>query len=434
MWRSLRAIAVVYLALLSGFGFGAYIMHAKTWPYPLVLEISEFLEGHPEEVLGLVDKLWNDLDLKPLRQIVVHPGDPHRRYSEVDLPRANERRDAPLLYLSPRAEKGYRVIFGPFDFADYMHGAILLDSAGKIVHTWRATEQQLAWNSRPDTNIFPHGLDVRPDGSLVVGFDEGASIQRIDACGRMLWAIKSEQTHSISPEGKDYIWAWRGHLLSKLEVETGKLVRSFSLDDIGRANPDIDILGLRQYDQSDSFEWMPDHYHPNDIEPLPPDLAGSFPQFAVGDLLVSLRSINLIFVVDPDSLKVKWWRMGPWRRQHDPDWQQDGRITVYDNNMHRSPSRIVAISPQTFQTEILANGTDLDFYSWNRGKHQITPGGNLLITIPNQGRVIELDRNGEIVLEFLNSFDHGSNENLLVSEALYLPEDFFEFEEFPSCD
>ena len=57
MWRSLRAIAVVYLALLSGFGFGAYIMHAKTWPYPLVLEISEFLEGHPEEVLGLVDKL-----------------------------------------------------------------------------------------------------------------------------------------------------------------------------------------------------------------------------------------------------------------------------------------------------------------------------------------------------------------------------------------
>ena len=140
------------------------------------------------------------------------------------------------------------------------------------------------------------------------------------------------------------------------------------------------------------------------------------------------------FVVDPDSLKVKWWRMGPWRRQHDPDWQQDGRITVYDNNMHRSPSRIVAISPQTFRTEILANGTDLDFYSWNRGQHQITPGGNLLITIPNQGRVIELDQDGEIVLEFLNSFDQGSNENLLVSEALYLPEDFFEFEEFPSCD
>ena len=35
MWRSIRAIAVVYLALLSGIGFGAYIMHAKTWPYPL---------------------------------------------------------------------------------------------------------------------------------------------------------------------------------------------------------------------------------------------------------------------------------------------------------------------------------------------------------------------------------------------------------------
>ena len=433
--RSIRAIAVVYLALVTGFVLGAYVMHGKnTWPYPLVLEILQFVEGHPEEVLGLFDKAWNDLDLKPMRQIVVHPQASERAYRRVDLQGANDRRDAPLLYISPEAERGYRLIFGPFDFADHLHGAILLDGAGEVVHTWRVTEQQLAWDSRPDTNKFPHGLTVRPDGSLLIGFDAGASIQRIDACGRMLWAIKSEQSHSIAPDGEDHVWAWRGHLLSKIEVETGALARSFSLDDIWRANPDIDILALRQYDFADRFEWMPDRYHPNDIEPLPAALADRFPQFAIGDLLVSLRSINLIFVVDPDSLKVKWWRMGPWRRQHDPDWQPDGRITVYDNNMHRNTSRIVAISPQTFETEVLADGAAIDFYSWNRGKHQILPGGHLLITVPGQGRVIELDQDGETVMEFVNLYDQDSNENLVVSEAVYLPEGFFEFEEFPICD
>lgn len=434
MLKSLRAIAVVYLALISGFGFGAYIMHAKAWPYPLVLEIAQYLEGHPEEVVGFFDQLWNDLDLEPRRHLVVNPRDSGRDYRPVDLPGANERRDAPLLYLSPQAEKGYRVILAPFDFADHLHGAILLDAAGEVVHSWPATERQLAWDSPPDTNKFPHGLQVRPDGSLVLSFDGGASIQRIDACGRMLWAIRSEQSHSIAPDGDDYVWAWRGHLLSKLAVETGEIVRTIALDEIWAANPGIDILGLRQYDWAEHFEWMPDRYHPNDIEPLPAALADSFPQFAVGDLLVSLRSINLIFVVDPDSLQVKWWRIGPWRRQHDPDWQPDGRISVYDNNMHRDSSRIVAIAPRTFETEVLVNGTTLDFYSWNRGKHQVTAGGHMLITIPGQGRIIELGRNGETVMEFINLYDGDSSENLVVSEAVFLPEDFFEIEEFPNCD
>ena len=130
----------------------------------------------------------------------------------------------------------------------------------------------------------------------------------------------------------------------------------------------------------------------------------SFPQFSAGDLLVSLRSINLVFVLDPESLKVKWWRIGPWRRQHDPDWQDGGVITVFDNNMHRRPSRIVSISPQSYETESIADGTEFDFYTGIRGKHQVLPNGGVLITIPQQGHVVELDRDGNVVFEFLNVF------------------------------
>ena len=51
--------------------------------------------------------------------------------------------------------------------------------------------------------------------------------------------------------------------------------------------------------------------------------------------MISLRNYNLLFVVDPDTWKVKWYQIGPWRRQHDPEFNGDGTITVFNNNTYR---------------------------------------------------------------------------------------------------
>ena len=71
-----------------------------------------------------------------------------------------------------------------------------------------------------------------------------------------------------------------------------------------------------------------------------------------GDLLVSLRTPSLVFVVDPTSLEVKWTASTPFLHQHDPDFVGDGWIGVFDNNQDPTPrgtmlggSRIVALSP-----------------------------------------------------------------------------------------
>jgi len=48
---------------------------------------------------------------------------------------------------------------------------------------------------------------------------------------------------------------------------------------------------------------------------------------------------------------VKWWRTGPFLRQHDPDFLPNGHILVFDNRLggrdHRfGESRIVEIDPK----------------------------------------------------------------------------------------
>jgi hypothetical protein len=146
---------------------------------------------------------------------------------------------------------------------------------------------------------------------------------------------------------------------------------------------------------------------------------------------VSLRSINLVLVIDPQSLGIRWWSQGVVRRQHDPDWNDRGTITVYDNNMHREHSRIQELVPGQIEANILLAGEDHDFYSWRRGKHDQTPGGGLLITSTEQGRVFETNARGEVVFEFVNRYSE-NDKVLPVSEARFLPPDYFT--ELPECE
>lgn len=57
-------------------------------------------------------------------------------------------------------------------------------------------------------------------------------------------------------------------------------------------------------------------------------MAAAFPEFAAGNLPISLREPNLVTVIAPNTGLVKWWQNGPWIKQHDPDFESDGTISV----------------------------------------------------------------------------------------------------------
>lgn len=405
------------------------------------------------------------MGMKPRRQIVNFKKSPTRQYREIKVPDTKSRRGPALVYEQPgRQMPGYRFFTGAFDFNNYLHGGILLNEKNEIVHYWTADDsailqkikaankeakaaangaEYVVRKAKSERNKNPHGSEILRDGSVVYNDgDPGDAIQRISWCGKPVWTTLGAFSHVVQvDEDQNTLWsldqdAGRGGM-SQLDLSTGGRLRSITAQQQIDANPDIDIFEIRRDILKN--KWLKEPLHPNDVEPLPAHMAPMFPEFSTGDLLISLRSLNLVYVLDPETLKVKWWRSGQYRRQHDPDWQPNGTITVYDNNMERLHdaegqmfSRILRINPTSFVSTIAYNGSEDRFYSKIRGKHQLLPNGNILITSPMQGRVLEVTSEGETVFEFLNYYN--GDQNMVISKAIWLPTDFFDFNEVPKCD
>jgi hypothetical protein len=65
------------------------------------------------------------------------------------------------------------------------------------------------------------------------------------------------------------------------------------------------------------------------------------------------------------------------------------------------------------------------------GKHQYLPNDNILIVIPDEGRIVEVTKRGEKVLEFNNVLSDTEKFNAHVENGLWLPENFFK--QIPGC-
>lgn len=419
-------------------------------PYATYKKLKAYAIGDSSETTTLMEKIKNDLNIKPYRQLVSYTQNSDlSQYKEITNLSLKPRRENPKILLKDNALPGYRLIYGVFDFADHLHGAILLGEKGNVVHTWKITQNGDSKAAQSDTNIFPHGLEIAHDGSIITAFGGGSTLTKYDYCGNIIWRIYGLFHHAISFGDDNKIWVLGNVKNNKntnlellysnvLEVDykTGQVLKNFSIEQIMKANPEIDIFGVLQVDNPDNSEWVGEnskvYWHPNDVEPLPAKWADKYPNFLTGDLLISLRSPDLIFVIDPNTLKVKWWRQGLTRRQHDPDWNEFGTITILNNNMHRQYSNIVEINPATYEYNTPVKGEEFNFYTWIRGKQQILPDRSFLITSTQQGRVFEVNKNNKITFEFLNTYDSKLGENLALSEAKFLPLDFFT--NLPSCD
>ena len=183
--------------------------------------------------------------------------------------------------------------------------------------------------------------------------------------------------------------------------------------------------------------------HANKLGELRPEVAGAFPMFKAGDLLISDKFVNSLSVLDGRTGKLKWYQVGPYLQQHDPEFRADGKITVFNNNgfdtawrHYGSPaethlSNIMAVDPATGETEVIyGDAPGQQFFHIIRGAHDNLPGGGMIITEFEGGRVIEVDAEGETVWEFVNAFD--AEHVAEITGARLLPQSYFTVEDW-SC-
>jgi hypothetical protein len=409
----LHFVSFLVSSVILAYGAGAATVHFQLFPYP------ELWRSYTE-VKDFIQHWKNDLGIEPTRYLVAG-------------------RDAAGGEAVPqrgRAVRGLRVVAGYFHDRAAATGAILLDEHETELHFWPIDYHRIAASIEEAfphaRHNFLHGFEVLPDGSIVVSFDGGGVLARLDACGQVLWALPGGYHHAISREGDGTLWAVGGpgsdlyaNSISQIDPDAGTLLRTIDFDDSLLARMGKGVFFIRRLEEAPEPEWLPDPLHLNDVEVLEESMADAFPLFEAGDIMLSLRNLNLIVVADAKDLRVKWWQHGPWHRQHDPDFLANGRISVFGNNMNGDASRIIEIDPVTRKTQVVFEGSpQLPFYTWRRGNHQRLDNGNILITEAEVGRVFEVDRSGSLVWEYQNRFDQ--ERNLLVSAAIWVPPDFFE--------
>ncbi len=334
------------------------------------------------------------------------------------------------------ASPGITLVTGYFDGGN---GIRLIDLDGRTLNEWRISynavfpESPHLADQPHDWDTQLHGAMLLPDGDVVFTF-QYAGLVRMDRCGRVKWALPRQTHHLFALDGDGNFWV-PGRIQREEAIERypdipvpfqEEYVLEVSPD--GRVLREISILGTLFDSKAEGLlfpsgthepglvvPFSGDFTHLNDVEVLSPELAPEFPMFEPGDLLLSLRNLDLLMVVRPSTGRIVWSRTGPYLRQHDPDFLPSGRIAVFDNRRDdhdgrvRGGSRILSLEPSTGRIETqYGAGAGQFFYTNTMGEKQQLPNGDLLISESNRGRAFEVDAQGTVVWSYVNRWKDGS--------------------------
>ena len=407
--RSYWVTSLCALAFACGIAVGVY----KIFPYVLLQQIgftARELIRYPRHTFRLVPEKFLAVSPPPGQGVTRH--DPRRAY------------------------EGMTLIAGFFD--DSL-GVRLIDMNGDVLNHWPVSYNGI-WPESPHLDVQPHDWDTElhgawlmPDGDVVFTFQYGGLV-RMDQCGRVRWKLPRQTHHVFTVNADGTLWVPDRRRREEAVNQYPKVPAPFEEDYVVKVSPEgqvlaeISILDLifksrleglvfanGAHDSEMVVPLSGDFTHLNDVDVLSPELAPAFPPFETGDLLVSLRNLNLLMVIDPDTESVKWTRTGPFLRQHDPDFLPNGRIAVFDNrrdgsgNKSFGGSRILSIDPGVGRESTLYGARpDQFFYTDTMGDHQPLKNGNLLISESQKGHAFEIAPDGKVVWSWVNRWKEGS--------------------------
>ena len=362
-------------------------------------------------------------------------------------------------------------------FFDDVNQARLVRRDGTVVKKWTLNysehfpdTQERVCDLTNDLRVDTHGALVTPQGELVFNYEYCGTV-KLDQCGAVEWTVNKSTHHSLIRSQAGGYWLLGQNKWNNTEhpdrflpfshpgkekavheetllrmTEDGEIVEEISIPVLIRDAGYEALLTTNGKFITRDDNGRSKIVHANKVAELSADKAAAFPLFSSGDLALSMRNLNLVIVIDPETKEIKWHQTGPWLRQHDPEFRTDGRISIFNNNVYRThyqrnghvdlsmpwASNIIAIDPVTRQTEVLfGQKPGQEMLTVIRGQHELLEDGGMLIIEFDAGRVLEVNAGGDIVWDYVNEYDDEFVGE--VTNAAVYPSGYFEVE-FSACE
>ncbi len=245
-------------------------------------------------------------------------------------------------------------------------------------------------------------------GEVILSSADGP-IAKVDACGKLVWAVNHHFHHAIEqgPEGTLYAVSVvakpeqfyneyaptmysvtaEGHSVGPIRDDgfaiispEGKIIQEWSVKDILEQNGYLGLLyGVGPFEM--------DRIHLNDAQPMLETDAF----VNKGDVALSVRNLSTVFLFRPSTGRIIWLKTGPWLNQHDVDYHGNGKFTIFGNDFVRGTNMN--------KNGILNKGSAI--YQYDQATDKISVAmdlGALGISIPIAGLHKVLD-NGDVFIE-----------------------------------
>lgn len=319
-------------------------------------------------------------------------------------------------------------------------GAVLMDMEGEVLHKW-AYSYMSAWkqSSRPKLRPSAKGsgfwrrAHLFENGDVLAVFD-GLAIIKVDKDSKLIWANLGGFHHDLDvmDDGTIYVLTREAHIVPRYNPDHAILEDYVAvLNSDGEELRRVSILDVLE---NTEYAWAlelagesGDIFHTNTVEVLDGRLADEIPAFQKGNVLVTIRELDLAAVIDMEQESVVWALAGGWGAPHQATILKNGNMMIFDNRGNEGSSRVIELDVATETAVWIYEGTKpADFRSGECGSSMRLPNGNTLITESDRGKAFEVTPDGTTVWKYVNPAQTGQKREYIASlfEVIRLPADF----------
>ena len=242
-------------------------------------------------------------------------------------------------YITPK-EIGYSLLLSSYLKGDSLQFKLLRGDDLSVIKIWKVPESVIMKSRDYSGNEIPRRLNhplLLEDSSLV---SSSHALYRIRKDNSFIWVNKSRKFHhAIEKQGDSIIWTGSringnkyfnfnkdtllNDAICAVDVNSGSIKYEKSVAEILVENGYMHLLQIGKHE--------PDLIHLNDIQPV----SGNGKFWKAGDLFISMRHRNTVFLYRPATNKILWLKTGPWLAQHDVDVVDDKTIMIFGNDVLR---------------------------------------------------------------------------------------------------